>query len=105
MAMSACDYLGIYPRNIEKADEILEAVCNQFGIDSDDVWQEIDEEFTLVHGVNFGNTVIRMIFEHLFDALERNGIDDNRIDYFINGYDTHFIIDQEWISSRENAMA
>ena len=68
--MDTCTYLGIYPDNIEKASDVLESVCEDFGIDSDDLWRKIDADFEEWYGSNFGNTVNELIFDHLKGAVK-----------------------------------
>ena len=97
--MDTCTYLGIYPDNIEEASEIFELVCKKFGIDSDEEWsiilQDFEEQFDIDYYGNFGNRVIGMIFRNLNSALVEKGVNDDRIDWYINGWDTSFIIDGE----------
>lgn len=92
-ALDTCTYLGIYPDNIEKASEVLEAVCKDFGIDSDKLWMQIDNDFEERFGSNFGNVVNRLIFDHLWDAVEDKGGTD--IGYEVNGACVDFYVNGE----------
>jgi len=92
-AMDTCTYLGIYPDNIEKAGEVLEAVCEDFGIDSDELWRQIDYEFSERYGTNFGNVVNDLIFDHLKGAVEDRGGED--VDYEVNGMCVDFYVNGE----------
>lgn len=92
-AMDTCTYLGIYPDNIEKASDVLEAVCEDFGIDSDELWTQIDNEFSERYGTNFGNVVNDLIFDHLKGAVEDRGGKD--VDYEVNGMCVDFYANGE----------
>ncbi len=92
-ALDTCTYLGIYPQNIEKAGDVLEAVCEDFGIDSDELWQQIDGEFSERFGTNFGNVVNMLIFDHLKDAVEEAGGTD--VGYEVNGMCVDFYVNGE----------
>lgn len=92
-ALDTCTYLGIYPDNIEKASDVLEAVCKDFNINSDKLWMEIDFDFSERYGSNFGNEVNTLIFEHLWDAVEDRGGTD--IGYEVNGACVDFYVNGE----------
>jgi len=92
-ALDTCTYLGIYPNNIEKASDVLESVCEDFGIDSDLLWQQIDGEFSDRFGTNFGNVVNALIFDHLKGAIEEAGGTD--VDYEVNGMCVDFYVNGE----------
>jgi len=92
-AIDTCTYLGIYPDNIEKASDVLEVVCKDFGIDSDKLWMQIDNDFSDRYGSNFGNEVNALIFEHLLDAVEDRGGTD--IGYEVNGACVDFYVNGE----------
>lgn len=92
-AIDTCVYLGIYPDNIEKASEVLEAVCRDFGIDSDELWTRIDNDFSERYGTNFGNAVNDLIFDHLRYAVEEKG--GTNVDYEVNGMCVEFFVNGE----------
>lgn len=92
-ALDTCTYLGIYPDNIEKASDVLEAVCKDFNIDSDKLWMQIDNDFSERYGSNFGNAVNALIFDHLAFAVEDKGGTD--IDYEVNGACIEFFVNDE----------
>lgn len=92
-ALDTCTYLGIYPDNIEKASDVLEAVCKDFGIDSDKLWMQIDNDFEERFGPNFGNLVNCIIFDHLAFAVEDKGCTD--IGYEVNGACVDFYVNGE----------
>ena len=98
-----CTYLGIEVRQIEHAGDVLDLACERHGLDADEVWEWVDndfhERFDVPDWSHFGNVVTRIIFDCLMEALERNGIERDRIDYYINGgLDTSFYIDGEEIA-------
>lgn len=91
-------YLGIYPENVANADELCERVCKAHGIDSDEeVWAYVKSDFEeLVYGgEQLSNEIIRLAFCNLLAALRDHGVDEGRVDWYINGGDTHFYIDGE----------
>ena len=95
-------YLGIYPEVIERADDIVERACKAQGIDSDDeVWPHVLDEFNSMTGFKEGgfntptNMLIRMAFSALDSALREHGMDDGRIDYYVDGMCSDFYIDGE----------
>lgn len=91
-------YLGIYPEHVEAADELCERVCGRYGIDSDEeVWAYVKSDFEeLVYdGSQMSNAIIRLIFYNLLAALREHGVGEGRVDWYINGGDTHFYIDGE----------
>ena len=92
-ALDTCTYLGIYPDNIEKGSEVLEAVCKDFGIDSDELWMRIDNDFEEMFGYNFGNAVNELMFDHLKSAVEDRGGED--VDYEVNGNCLGFFVNGE----------
>lgn len=90
--MDTCTYLGINPRNIEKASDVLEAVCKDFGINSDVLWMQISNEFLERYGENFGNVVNTLIFDHLAFLVEDKGgrdvgyeVNDMCVNFYVNG--------------------
>lgn len=95
--MDTCTYLGIYPNNIESASETLEAVCEAQGLDSDVIWSKIYRRFTNAYSSNFGNKVMTLMFECLQAELEKQGMEPDRIDWYVNGLDTDFYIDGETV--------
>lgn len=95
-----CTYLGIYVRQIEDAGDTVGDVCEKHGIDEDDVWEFVNndfyERFSIPDNSHFGNAVTYIIFDCLKDALVQSGIERDRINFYINGsLDTHFYIDNE----------
>lgn len=97
-----CTFLGIYAEQIEDAGETLDALCKEHGIDADEVWQIIDQDFkeflNIPDYTNFSDLVTSIIFGNLKDALEKRGFARERIDYYVNGtLDTNFYIDGEVI--------
>lgn len=98
-----CTYLEIFPRQIEDASDVVGLACTQHGIDEDEVWSWIDDEFrerfSIPENSHFGNVVTGIIFDCLKEALVRSGIDREHIDYYINGgLDTNFYIDGEEVA-------
>lgn len=91
-------YLGIYPEVIERADAIVERACEAHGIDSDDeVWPYVLDRFEQAFDLKardngFTNWLIHASFSALDSALQEQGIDDGRIDYYVDGMCSDFYI-------------
>lgn len=95
-----CTYLGIYPKQIEDAGDVLDWACREYGIDADEVWEWVNNEFYEMFNVPYythiSNGIVGIIFSCLMEALKRKGIES---DCYINGtLDTHFYIDGEEIA-------
>ena len=95
-----CTWLGIYPEQIEDAGETLDACCKEYGIDADEVWDWVLQEFRERYGLPFhdhiSNAIVGIIFDCAKEALCRKGVDD--VDYYVNGtLDTNFYIGGELI--------
>lgn len=95
-------FLGIHEGDIEHASDVLEAVCDKHGINSDCVWCAIynffDGPFASDHNINegsFTSALINLFFNCLRDALLDIGIEDSRIDWEVNGICSDFYIDGE----------
>ena len=95
-------YLGIYPEIIERFDALCERVCADYGIDSDEeVWPEVKWKFDEMcgigsnHPLNMTNILIRMAFNEVAGALVEHGVDDGRIDWYVDGMASAFVIDGE----------
>lgn len=89
-------YLGIYPETIEKYDEVIEQVCEEYGIDSDkQVWEYVKQAFDEnVFDGNLTNEILSYMFRNLGSALVEAGkFDEQQIDWYVNGWDSHFYID------------
>lgn len=99
---AALKYLGIHPEVIERADAIVERVCEAHGIDSDEeVWPYVLDRFmnrfgTMPYGRGtFTDELIAMFFAATASALEESGIDEDGIDYYVDGMCSSFSIDGE----------
>ena len=90
----ACNFLGIYPDNIERGADTFAAVCEAYGLDEDALWDDVRETFETLYGANFGNTVNALMFDVLANALERKGI-EGEIDYEVNGFCVGFYVNGE----------
>lgn len=101
--MDTLMFLGIYLNDIEHAAEVLEAVCDKHGIDSEAVWMNVyayfEGGFASDHScdgtLNFTNALITLMFNCLRDALLDVGIEDERIDWAVEGPCSDFYIDGE----------
>lgn len=97
---AALKFLGIYPETIDEADETCERVCAEYGIDSDDkVWDYVEQDFReIIFDGNLTNFIIDLIFRHTRNALvEARKVEDDAIDWYVNGDDSHFYIDGEQV--------
>ena len=95
---AALKYLGIYPEHVQAVDELCERACEKYGINSDEeVWAYVKQDFEeLVYGGRqMSNEIIRLVFCNLLAAMRDHGVDEGRVDWYINGGDTHFYIDGE----------
>ena len=95
-----CKYLGIWPEQIEDAGDVLDSACKQRGIDADEVWEWVEQEFNERFGISdynhISNVIVGIIFDCLKEALNNKGF---VCDYYINGtLDTSFYIDGEEVS-------
>ena len=92
-------YLGIYPESIQRADDICERICEEYGIDSDsEVWPYVKQDFEeLVYdGRQLSNEIIYYVFRNLRAALVESGkLKEEQVEWYINGFDTGFLIDNE----------
>lgn len=89
-------YLGIYPETIERADEIVERVCEEYDIDSDsEVWEYVKQTFDEeVFDGQLSDFVVDLMFRNLAAALMESGkVDGKRIDYYVDGICSDFTID------------
>lgn len=101
--MDTITFLGIYPNAIEHAAEVLEAVCKKHGINSDGLWMNVNAYFeggfasdhSCDGTLNFTNALINLMFNCLRDALLDVGIEDERIDWAVEGLYSDFYIDGE----------
>lgn len=94
--ISGCEIFGIYPDAINRAYEIAMNQLDKFGIPSNyfdtDMQEELEES---IDPNNISNSLIFVIFRTLENYLEDNGFDEDRIDFYVNGFDSHFYIDKE----------
>lgn len=99
MRAPACNYLGIYPQQIEDAADTFELVCEMYGLDVDKEWAIVDQKFQERYGDEFGDSVVSLMFWNLKSALVEKGVDESRVDFYVNGtLDTSFYIDGEEIA-------
>ena len=92
--------LGIYPECIERADEIVKRVCEEYGIDSDaEIWPYVQQDFEEnVFGGDLTNEIMSYMFRNLQAALIESGkLSDEQIDWYVNGYASSFVIDGEYV--------
>ncbi len=88
-------FLGIYPNDIEHAADVLEAVCEEHGVDKDALYDYILQEFEETYGDQFGNRIIDLMFHNLKSWLVNDGIPSTSIDYEVNGMCSDFYINGE----------
>ena len=98
---AALKFLGIYPEQIQDADDTVEEVCKMYGIDADSqVWDFVEEDFKeCIFDGDLSNMIVYYIFRNLKAALVESGkLDEEQIDWYINGtLDTNFYIDGEQV--------
>ena len=99
---AALKFLGIYPEQIQDADETVEYVCKEHGIDSDSqVWEFVERDFkeNIFDGDDLSDVIVCYIFRNLKAALVESGkFTEEQIDWYINGtLDTNFYIDGEQV--------
>lgn len=94
---TACDYFGIDPEAIERADRIVENTLKQYHLED---WSEQvhnNARFTLQdHLVNASvtSTIIWSLFDELKELLEcRLEMDEDRIEKIIDGKNSKFCVD------------
>lgn len=103
--MDTCTYLDIFPGAIERASDILEAVCDKYGANSEAVWMNVrtyfDGPFASDHQPddysNFTDALINLMFNCLRDGLLDVGVGDDRIEWVCNGSCSDFYVDGEQV--------
>ncbi len=92
--VDACCYYGIYPEEIQRAQDIVNEIIYRYNL-SYDINEEIDTAFYECGSLeDITNSLILAMFSTVKSKLDNMGIEN---DYYINGYDTHFYINGEEI--------
>ena len=90
------NFLGIYTDDVVHADRVFLAVCQAQGLDDDALYTRVRDRFIERYGEQFGNTIIRMMFEELgWSLVNEHGFDEEAIDWDVNGMCSDFYINGE----------
>ena len=90
--VDSCCYYGIYPEEINNADETVGEIVNRYGL-SDDIYEQIEERFHECGSLkDITNSLMWAMFSTVSAELDNMGVEN---DYYINGLDTHFYINGE----------
>ena len=106
-------FFGIYPDEIEHATEIADEACIEAGLDPDVLFDfdfDYDIVFDLKHCVgdwdDITGSVIRAYFGCCCGAIQdKLGEENVEVDWYINGWDTHFYIKRLDTEDEENDEA
>lgn len=95
--VSILAFFGIYPEAIEQADDLVQRYLEAYHLeqDTDRVFEEA-WPYLQDHMVNASvtDTIIWSLFEALENEMvDKAGIDEDRISMYVNGLDSHFLVD------------
>lgn len=87
--MSYLDTLGVHVNDIDKGFGLVDAACNEYGIEFDEFMDELVEDIADEEiGDSFSKTIVTLAFNKLIGLLK-----GHKVEAYVNGWDTSIAID------------
>lgn len=95
--ISACNILGIYPAEIERAWEAVMSAFDKYSVDDSDFDSDVQKKLETSGSLSsINDSLLEAVFSTGKAYLVRYaGISENDVIYSINGWRSEFLVDSE----------